>query len=123
MRRLAQLALVGALCGGLGGQWLALQSVAWTSMLVQNSLRGSLREAVSRTFDGAHPCSLCHVVQKGRSAEKKNDGQPGTPRIDLVCPPAARPLVREFVPFVYLVTNVSLGEFGQSPPVPPPRFI
>ncbi|HVV70998.1 MAG TPA: hypothetical protein VHI52_05780 [Verrucomicrobiae bacterium] len=34
-------------------------------------------EALSKTFDGKHPCSLCRAIQQGRAQEKKQD-QPQT---------------------------------------------
>ena len=44
-------------------------------MIIDYSKRGTLCQAIAQTFDGAHPCSLCHIVNKGKSAEKKSDLQ------------------------------------------------
>ena len=55
----------------MGGHWLALQGVAWVTMLVNNSKEGSLVEAVGKTFDGAHPCSLCKAVASGQDEERE----------------------------------------------------
>ena len=54
-------------------------------MIVNYSKRGSLCEAIAQTFDGAHPCSLCHIVNKGKTTEKKSDLQLLTPKIDMIC--------------------------------------
>ena len=41
-------------------------------MLIEYSKRAPLCQAIAQTFDGAHPCSLCHiVVNKGKTSEKK----------------------------------------------------
>ncbi len=63
-----------ALCASIGLHWAALQTVAWTHMLVSYSQRTSLTAAVKMTFDGDHPCELCQLVKKGQSEGKKDDG-------------------------------------------------
>lgn len=47
-----------------------MQGVAWTKMLLDYSREVGWIEATSRTFDGQHPCSMCHQVQK--EAQKEN---------------------------------------------------
>lgn len=53
----------------VGGHWLALNTVAWVGMFVENQRSGSLVEALEKTFDGQHPCSLCHAIEKGQQDE------------------------------------------------------
>lgn len=53
----------------LGAQWTLLQAVAWTRMLVTYSHDHSWSEAVQMTFDGRHPCDLCHFIRAARSLE------------------------------------------------------
>ncbi len=60
-----------ALCLSVGLQWAVIQGVAWTGMLVNFSRDGSLIEAVTKTFDGNHPCALCHAVSDGSKKEQK----------------------------------------------------
>ena len=55
-----------------GGQWLALQSVAWVTMVRDYSRNDSVRHAFSKTFDGNHPCPLCRAIQKQKSEESRN---------------------------------------------------
>lgn len=55
----------------LGGHWMALQSAGWIGMLADYSRGATLVTAFEKTFDGAHPCELCKVVQSGREQEKK----------------------------------------------------
>jgi hypothetical protein len=102
-------------------QWVALQSIAWTAMIVDNAKSVSLCHAIARTFDGAHPCSLCHIVNKAKATEKKSDLQPLTPKIDMICTRGGVVMTRPFSDVEYLSCEFSLSETWHSPPVPPPR--
>jgi hypothetical protein len=119
---LGRAATVLALCLLVGLQWLALQSVAWTTMLINNAKCAPLRTAIAHTFDGAHPCSLCHVVNQGKNSEKKSDVQSPGSKIDIICVARSIQLLPHFVPFDYGTINFSFSEAGHSPPIPPPRF-
>ncbi len=55
----------------LGLHWTLLQTIAWTGMIVNYSRDGSFSEAVSKTFDGRHPCCLCKAIKQGRAEEKQ----------------------------------------------------
>jgi hypothetical protein len=120
---IARAVTIFALCCAIGLQWLALQSIAWTAMIVDYSKQTSLCRAIAKTFDGVHPCSLCYIVNKGKTAEKKSELQLLTPKIDIICTKRAITLVRPFVHFDYATSDFSFSEIGQSPPVPPPRAI
>ncbi len=52
-------------------------------MVITYSQRGSLQEAISKTFDGKHPCALCKAIQKGRADEQKRDSQQLKPSVKL----------------------------------------
>jgi hypothetical protein len=119
---IGRIATIVALCCAIGLHWLALQSVAWTTMLIEHSKGASLCQAIAQTFDGAHPCSLCHAVNKGKNSEKKSDLQSPTPKIDLICVTRVTRLSPLFAPFEYGACNFSSPEITYSPPVPPPRF-
>jgi hypothetical protein len=121
IRWIARAVTIFALCCAIGLQWVALQSVAWTAMVVDYSKHASLCHAIVQTFDGAHPCSLCHIVNKGKTAEKKSDLQLLTPKIDIICAKRAITLIQPFVHFDYATSDFSVAEIGYSPPVPPPR--
>jgi hypothetical protein len=82
---IGRIATIVALCCAIGLHWLVLQSVAWTTMLIEHSKGASLCQAIAQTFDGAHPCSLCHAVNKGKNSEKKSDLQSPTPKMDMIC--------------------------------------
>jgi hypothetical protein len=123
VRHIGRIVTIFALCCAIGLHWLTLQSIAWTSMIIDYSKRGTLCQAIAQTFDGAHPCSLCHIVNKGKSAEKKSDLQLPTPKLDLICTQHAITLALPYITFDYAKSNFRISEVGHSPPVPPPRSI
>jgi hypothetical protein len=69
----------------IGVQWPLLQSIAWVNMLVSFSARDGIQAAVVKTFDGKHPCKLCHFVSEGKQTEKKKDqAQQNLKKLDLL---------------------------------------
>ena len=55
----------------LGGHWALLQTGAWVGMIVQYSQQAGLKAGLAQTFDGAHPCPVCKVIQDGKKQEQK----------------------------------------------------
>ena len=50
------------------------QYAAWATMIYDyQASEGSLSKAVEMTFDGEHPCDLCHVVRRGMDSEAQED--------------------------------------------------
>jgi hypothetical protein len=123
LRCIARGVTIFALCCAIGLQWLALQSIAWTAMIVDYSKNVSLCQAIAETLDGAHPCSLCKIVNRGKTAERKSDLQSPTPKIDMICASCATSLLQPFVPVEYAARYFSYDKVGRSPPVPPPRSL
>src|SRR5437764_11972950 len=123
LRCVARAVTICALCCAIGLHWIALQSLAWTTMIIDYSKRAPLCQAITQTFDGAHPCSLCHVVGKGKNSEKKQDLDSPASKIDMICASFATGIVQPFVPFEYPAGDFFSFEFGLSPPVPPPRLL
>jgi hypothetical protein len=115
--------MVIALCCAIGLHWFVLQSFAWTSMLIEYSKRAPLCQAIAQTFDGGHPCSLCHIVAKGKASEKKSDIQSPVPKIDIICVARVIRLIPLLAPFQYTFRDFYVSEIVQSPPVPPPRVM
>ena len=72
IRKLASFFTSVALFLVIGGPWALLQTVAWTKMMVDYSKGAPVSEAVAKTFDGDHPCSLCKKISKVRQEEKKS---------------------------------------------------
>jgi hypothetical protein len=123
VRQFARIATIGALCCAIGLHWVALQSFAWTSMLIEYSKGAPLCQAIAQTFDGAHPCSLCHVVATGKASEKKTDVQSPVPRIDIICVARVIRLISPVALFDYTLRDFSVSKIEHSPPVPPPRVL
>jgi hypothetical protein len=121
--RVGRVITIFALCCAIGLPWMVLQSVAWTTMVIEYSKRAPLRQAITQTFDGMHPCSLCHAVNTGTNSEKKSDLQSPSAKIDMICAARAICLLPPLRPFEFTVTNFSLTERWHSPPVPPPRSL
>jgi hypothetical protein len=123
--RLVKYLLVCALMFSIGGHWLVLQSVAWTTMFAANlSNHASASEALSQTFDGEHPCSLCQVVKAGKASEQKGK----LPSLTL----KKFEYVSESARFIFIAPSFSSLAGSRSelftshssvPPVPPPRGI
>ena len=110
-----------ALACSIGLHWAFLQSVAWTTMLVNNLTANPVSTAIERTFDGEHPCPLCKAIAKGRKAEKKTDTLISLKKLEalnqsaglLIAAPAAYPRIEGRQSFAATVPT--------PPPTPPPR--
>src|SRR5260370_9042023 len=68
-----------------GMHWVVLQSLAWLGMAVTYSQEASFTEALSKTFDGKHPCKLCKFVAENEKSEKKPDPQKVETKFDPFC--------------------------------------
>ena len=104
-----------------GAHWVALQTVAWTTMLANNLCTQSVSEAVSETFDGEHLCPLCKAIAAAKKSEKKSEAV--APVLKLEFPPAPenfRFISPEPISAFSLV-NFSEDAFFSKPPLPPPR--
>jgi len=123
LRCIARAVTIFALCCAIGLQWLALQSIAWTSMIIDYSKRGTLCQAIAQTLDGAHPCSLCHAVNAGKNSEKESDLQSSAPKIDMICVWRTTSSFRPFISFEYAVRHFCSSQIEHSPPAPPPRSL
>ncbi len=75
----------------LGGHWFAIQGMAWVTMVVDFSKEAPLAEAIGKTFDGEHPCSLCKAVAEGRGEERKQQESNVDPNLKLVAILEPRP--------------------------------
>jgi hypothetical protein len=116
-------ATIFALCLSLGFHWLALQSVAWTTMLVANVRHAPLSEAVARTFDGNHPCSLCHAVATGEKSENKSELPAPVAKMDLICTTRTLWSLPPWAPYEYARAHCAIPERFLTPPAPPPRIV
>jgi hypothetical protein len=105
-----------------GGHWAVLQTVAWVGMAIEYAETDSIPEALSKTFDGAHPCELCHAVSAGQAKEKSQDQARYVVKLDAILAPAvALPPRAEASARFFLPTDSGCGH-SVAPSVPPPRL-
>ena len=121
--KVGRAAIVLALCLSLGFHWVALQSIAWTTMIVQYSQKAPLAEALAETFDGHHPCDLCKHIHSAQHSEKKPEAQWSTAKPDLMCIVRAVVLAPAAKDLSYSDQSVTASSEAPDPPVPPPRSI
>lgn len=119
--RIGRLVTVLALCLAIGLHWIALQSIAWTTMLVQNVRQTSLTAAVAKAFDGDHPCNLCKGIQKEQNSQKKNEVRTAPAKPDFICSTRSFRVVRPFDLLVYPEVVARPAARSLAPLVPPPR--
>ena len=106
-----------------GGHWAILQTGAWMGMIVAYSRNGDVSTAISRTFDGKHPCALCCAVQDGRRQEEKK-----APALQLelkkefIIASFLFEVVRDFIWRDYTQYGRELAGITLEPLIPPPRI-
>jgi hypothetical protein len=119
--RLGKFLVILALVATTGLHWAALQSVAWTAMLADNLHSGSFCDAVTKTFDGQHPCCLCKAIAAGKQSEKKNEFSFQSQKLEF--PPLAEKII--LIPpsqFQLLpLQKHSAESLAQKPLLQPPR--
>ena len=111
-----------------GGHWLVLQSFAWARMVVNFSDHAPIGSAITKTFSGAYPCSLCLKIRQGWQQDKQTQERlPWTKAEQMPQPfwelrsvivPAAPTAASQEQP----VTAELYSEFIDRPPTPPPRL-
>jgi hypothetical protein len=91
-------------------------------MLADNLRDANLTQAVQRTFDGKHPCTLCKQISAGKKAEKKSEFS-SVKKLEFVSSAEVR--VYQPAQTFYLLPNHvdSFGELAHRPPSPPPRSL
>jgi hypothetical protein len=124
MRRFGKIIAVVVLVFTLGLHWTAIQSIAWFSMILRYSQEAPFRDAVVRTFDGQHPCSLCRLVAQGRQSDHRTSERqfPGL-KLDLFLESAPEFSFARSNPGPVTGSNARAGARFQKPPSPPPRFV
>jgi hypothetical protein len=121
--RLSKLPLILALVSSLRLHWALLQSVAWVGMLVSYSQTGNFRDALGKTFDGEHPCSLGKQVDYGRKSEKKSALKLEGKQLECV---DGRQVFAFSSPTAFTLLPLSddrAPAFPIAPPLPPPRLV
>ena len=123
VQRLRKWFVVVLLVFCIGTPWGLLQSVAWLGMLYNYARATTFAQAVILTFDGKHPCRLCHFVQQGRAEERQQ--KKSLPRhndtLQLGLPPVTFSLFHPPMPRDLATATPLPGARIEAPPRPPPR--
>jgi hypothetical protein len=119
--RAGKIFVVFALVAVLGAHLAVLQTIAWTTMLADNLRCDSFSQAMTRTFDGKHPCALCKAIAAARKSERKNDVLLQKQKLEF--PPFGENvvLIAPSKADVFPRKNSFAKSFVQKPPTPPPR--
>jgi len=123
VKKLGHLFLIVALLGATGGHWAVLQTIAWADMLTTNLQTESVANALTKTFDGAHPCKMCKQISAGKKAEKKSELPLQLKKMEFV---NERPGFVFAAPQDFRLAPVLLSELdglSRQPSVPPPRSL
>lgn len=118
--RLGHVLLVVVLLTATGGHWTVLQTVAWTNMLADNLRTASIEEAITKTFDGKHPCKLCQKISAGKRSEKKAEFPASSTKLEFVLD---RAVLVFAAPTDFQLLTVFPNRFttrSEAPPTPPP---
>ena len=124
-RRISITCLVLAWLCADGAVWNVVQVVAWARMFHGYTQVMPAAQALQRTFDGAEPCALCQLAERGHRAER--DQQPANTvpgaaeKILLACDePATVVFLSPDLNWPGVVDAAGLTR-TESVPVPPPR--
>jgi hypothetical protein len=120
--RLGHVLLILALLGATGGHWAVLQTIAWADMLAKNLQTESVTAALTKTFDGEHPCKMCKQISAGKKAEKKAELPLQIKKLEFV---SERPILVFSAPHDFRLAPSLLSELDgltHRPSVPPPRI-
>jgi hypothetical protein len=126
IRRLAHLTLLTALMLSIGGQWALIQSAAWAGMFFKYVKHDTVAEALSKTFDGQHPCRLCKAVTQGTSGTKPDPSKSPAPmiKINLLGQSTETALVQVSPQRTRIATiSERARPRSEAPEAPPPRAV
>jgi hypothetical protein len=103
---------------------MALQSVAWSRMLMAYSRGGQWISAVTKTFDGRHPCSLCKQIERAKSGEPSPERAAEVENQAAFVAPALVALVRnEGLSWRLEIPEGHGEDRAEQPVTPPPRSV
>jgi len=117
--RLVQKLAVVVLTFALGGHWAILQSVAWMTMVAGYSQTAPLKEALVKTFDGKHPCSICKFVANGKKSEQKQETQKLLTKLDFFLASTTAGLFPPAPDALHFTPPPAARARSDTPPTPP----
>ena len=123
MRRITLLVVLVAFIFSCGGQWAALQCVAWANMIREYSEVVPVGQAIEMTFSGKYPCEMCKIIAQKKESENakvvalfQHEKKLLSSGIEV----APRPVSLASQDF--LAWSQTLQTRSEVPPTPPPRF-
>ena len=119
----AKLFVVTSLTLSIGGHWGFLQTIAWSSMLLDYSQNLTWTSALSKTIDPDTSCRICEFVQEGRNQESNQDFSKTQFKIDLVCEQREVFLNCPNVADDKIILFILHSQFHAPPNAPPPRVV
>ena len=120
-QRFGQILLLVAVLASTGMHWMLLQSVAWASMLANNLQTTTLPTAITRTFDGKHPCRFCKAIATGKRTERKCEFSVSLNKFEFVLNGGQFTFHRPQAFTLLPEHPARWGCLPNRPPVPPPR--
>jgi len=122
MSKLGRTTVLLMLTISVGFHWTLLQSIAWVGMVVNYSHSSPIKEALRKTFDGQHPCQICHIVASGKKSGRTEQTQAPAQKMELFLVAAPRfVFTPDKVPLIAWQPGLN-ARFSDSPPKPPPRL-
>ena len=115
--------MAAALVSSIGLHWAIFQSVAWFGMVITYSQGATLTQALVKTFDGKHPCSLCNQIAQAQKSQKKSDRHFEVKKLEFV---STGQVITFAAPSHFQLQsagNSSAPQSPETPPVPPPRHV
>jgi hypothetical protein len=119
--RFAQMLCFAAVFQLLGGHWAILQTAAWVGMVIEYSANDGVQVALSKTFDGEHPCELCKSIARHTGSEKKHATQLEFGKINPIAQTGATLLLPPARFWYQQMNSRMVAGISRPPPVPPPR--
>ena len=119
---IAKLIVATSLTFSIGGHWGLLQTIAWSSMLLDYSQNLTWTSALSKTIDPDTSCRICEFVQEGKQRESNRNYLKTQFKIDLVC--EQREIVLNYPDIAAdKIIPVTLQSQFHSPPIAPPPLL
>ncbi|MFK7852068.1 MAG: hypothetical protein AB8D78_13920 [Akkermansiaceae bacterium] len=110
-----------------GGQYGVMQMLAWGKMIVEYSSERGFVDGLSDTFDGEHPCELCHSIQESKKRESQKPASHLLKKLELKelfpCEKGFRsqPRSQELSSQKFIYCSEANFHGRPSPETPPPR--
>jgi hypothetical protein len=90
-------------------------------MLAGNLQSGSLHDAMTKTFDGQHPCCLCKAIANAKKSEQKSQATSQDLKLDFLLAQHSIVLIAPSRLELFPRKDLSGESVSLKPLIPPPR--